>query len=127
MSSKAPVEQHERTLCKLSLGDDAFIEAALAGDGANKAASELDAKAHALVRLGALIALNASSPSYMSAIERARRAGASEDEIVGTLIAVMPRPPELARPPVFDFVLPAEPSAEPHVVRSRAPAYTVRA
>ena len=37
------MEQHERTLCKLSLGDDAFIEAALAGDGANKAASELDA------------------------------------------------------------------------------------
>jgi len=87
---RPPVQQHERTLCELRLGDAAFIDAALAGDGATKAASELDAKAHALVRLGALIALNASSPSYMSAIERARRAGASEDEIVGTLIAVMP-------------------------------------
>ena len=38
----------------------------------------------------ALIALDAAPPSYMSAVERGLEAGASYDEIVGTLIAVIP-------------------------------------
>ena len=38
----------------------------------------------------ALIALDAGPPSYMSAVERGLDAGASYDEIVGTLIAVIP-------------------------------------
>jgi 4-carboxymuconolactone decarboxylase len=47
-------------------------------------------RSHALVRLGALIAMNAAPPSYMSAIDAADEASVSRDEIVGTLIAVLP-------------------------------------
>jgi 4-carboxymuconolactone decarboxylase len=84
------VEAHECTLRKLAIGDEVFVEAVLSGKAATAAVSGLDPKAHALVRLAALIALGAVSPSYMSAVEAAREAGASKEEIVGTLIAVMP-------------------------------------
>ena len=84
------VESHERTLCKLAIADDAYIEALLVRDAANLEASHLGPKAHALVRLGALVAVDAAAPSYMAVISLARRCGASDDEIVGCLIAVLP-------------------------------------
>jgi alkylhydroperoxidase/carboxymuconolactone decarboxylase family protein YurZ len=59
-------------------------------DDANLAASSLDPKTHALVRLAGLAAIDAAPPSYMEVIELARRYAASDDEIVGVLIAVMP-------------------------------------
>ncbi|MBV9002737.1 MAG: hypothetical protein JO304_27020, partial [Solirubrobacterales bacterium] len=43
-----------------------------------------------LVRLGALLALGASTSSLRRAVDRAQEAGASEAEIVGVLIAVAP-------------------------------------
>jgi len=85
-----PVAEHEEILRRLSIGDDAYVESLLTQTGANVAASNLDEKAHSLVRLGALIAVDAAPPSYMEAIETARRSGASSDEIVGTLVAVLP-------------------------------------
>jgi 4-carboxymuconolactone decarboxylase len=84
------VDTHECTLRKLAIGDDAFIEAVLGAEDANRAASGLDRKTHALVRIGALIAVDARPPSYMSAVECARSSGASDEEIVGALVAVMP-------------------------------------
>jgi alkylhydroperoxidase/carboxymuconolactone decarboxylase family protein YurZ len=53
-------------------------------------ASRLDAKTHSLVRLGALIAIDAAPPSYMWAVESALAHGATNEEIVGVLVAVMP-------------------------------------
>jgi 4-carboxymuconolactone decarboxylase len=82
--------QHEETLRKLSVRDDAYVERVLADDELNERASALDGKTHALVRVAALVALDAAPPSYMSAIASARRWGASDDEIVGCLIAVLP-------------------------------------
>jgi 4-carboxymuconolactone decarboxylase len=79
-----PVDAHECTLRKLAIGDDAFLERANAGDSA------LDRKANALVRLGALIAVDAAAPSYLDPIESARDAGTTDDELVGCLIAVLP-------------------------------------
>jgi 4-carboxymuconolactone decarboxylase len=84
------VDAYECTLRKLAIGDEVFVEAVLGGKVACLAESGLDPRAHALVRLGALIAVGAASPSYMSAVEAARESGASKEEIVGTLIAVMP-------------------------------------
>ena len=78
------------TLRRLSLRDDASIDRVIADDVANQAASHLDAKTHALVRFGALVAMDAATPSYVHAIGIARSAGASPDEIVGCLIAVLP-------------------------------------
>jgi alkylhydroperoxidase/carboxymuconolactone decarboxylase family protein YurZ len=80
----------ERTLRKLAIGDHAFIERMLACRHSNVAGSALDPKTHALVRLGALIAADAAPPSYLDAIESASEAGASEEELAGCLIAVLP-------------------------------------
>jgi Carboxymuconolactone decarboxylase family len=52
--------------------------------------SPLDAKTRALVRIGALVVLDAAAPSFEADIETALQAGASREEIVGTLVAVMP-------------------------------------
>lgn len=56
----------------------------------NVEVSGLDQKTHALVRLGALLASEATVSSYQRNIAIALAAGASVDEIVGTLVAVAP-------------------------------------
>jgi 4-carboxymuconolactone decarboxylase len=84
------VDSHETTLTKLAIADDAFFETLLARESSNVAQSHLDRKTHALVRLGALVAVDATSPSYMWTVETARRSGATDDEIVGCLIAALP-------------------------------------
>ena len=84
------MELHETILTKLAIADDAYYEAVLSGERINVAESQLDPKTHALVRLGALVASDALAPGYMWAVERARRHGASDNQIVGCLIAVLP-------------------------------------
>jgi alkylhydroperoxidase/carboxymuconolactone decarboxylase family protein YurZ len=84
------VQKHEITLCKIAIADDKYVEEVLSNDRANLTASTLDAKAHALVRLGALIAIDAEAPAYMWTLQAARRAGASDDELVGCLLAALP-------------------------------------
>ena len=84
------MQKHEITLCKIAIADDKYVQEVLSNDRANLTASTLDAKAHALVRLGALIAIDAEAPAYMWTLEAARRAGASDDEVVGCLLAALP-------------------------------------
>jgi 4-carboxymuconolactone decarboxylase len=60
------------------------------GMGPTPHASCLDQKTHALVRLGAALAIDAAPSSYQAAVEPALAAGASIDEVVATLIAVAP-------------------------------------
>ena len=84
------MQKHEITLCKIAIADDRYVEEILSNDRTNLTASGLDAKAHALVRLGALIAIDAETPAYMWTLEAARRAGASDDELVGCLLAALP-------------------------------------
>lgn len=85
------MERYENTLRKLSIGDDAYFDEILASEPANVANSRLDPKTHALVRLGALIAADAAAPSYLDAIESARDSDASDEELVGCLVAVLPQ------------------------------------
>jgi hypothetical protein len=80
---------HEEMLRKLSLRDDAYIEELLADDRANRAASRLDGKTHALVRIAALVAMDATTPCYMEAIRSAQREGATSAEILGCLVAII--------------------------------------
>jgi alkylhydroperoxidase/carboxymuconolactone decarboxylase family protein YurZ len=77
------------TLRRLAIRDDAFVHDAMASEAANLAQSHLDAKTHAIVRLAATIAVGGDESSYRQVVEDARRTGATTDEIVGTLIAVM--------------------------------------
>jgi 4-carboxymuconolactone decarboxylase len=52
--------------------------------------SRLDPKTHALVRLGALLAIDAAPASYQWNVDAALAAGATVDEVVGTLVAIAP-------------------------------------
>jgi alkylhydroperoxidase/carboxymuconolactone decarboxylase family protein YurZ len=84
------VDRHETTLARLAIADDAYCQSLLARRAANVEESRLDPKTHALVRLGALVAIDPASPGYMWTLEDARRLGATDDEIVGCLVAVLP-------------------------------------
>jgi hypothetical protein len=84
------VPDHEQALRKLSVRDDAFIDELLSDEHANEAASSLDGKTHALVRVAALVAIDAPTPSYLEAVRSAQRWHASSDEILGCLIAILP-------------------------------------
>ena len=84
------MEDFHVTLRKLTVRDDHFVDEVLGSERANIAASGLDAKVHAFVQIGGLIAVDAAPQSYASCVEGARHAGATEEELVGALIAVIP-------------------------------------
>jgi 4-carboxymuconolactone decarboxylase len=84
------VGDYRAILRRLALRDDRYIDTLFAEEASAAAESELDPRGYALARIGALIAADAAPPSYMSAVEDALAAGSTYDEIVGTLIAVMP-------------------------------------
>jgi alkylhydroperoxidase/carboxymuconolactone decarboxylase family protein YurZ len=84
------VDEYKVTLRKLAVRDDRYIDALLQTDRASATVSGLDDRAHALVRIGVLVALNATPAAYMNSVEAALKAGASYDEMVGVLVAVLP-------------------------------------
>ncbi len=85
---------HEEQLRRLALHDEDVIEAVLAmrlhGDLGGDEACRLSSKTHALVRLAALLALGAAPVSYQWTVGAALDAGATAEEIIGTMIAVAP-------------------------------------
>ena len=83
------MDTYEETLRKLSVRDDALV-GALLSDQAIARESRLDEKTRALVRVAALVAVDAAPPSYLEVVTAATRAGATGEEIVGCLIAVLP-------------------------------------
>ena len=78
------------TLRRLVIHDDAYLEWIMAQGFSDTSASGLDSKTQSLARVGALIAVDASTPEYLSAVGIAHASGASTDEIVGVLVAVLP-------------------------------------
>ncbi|HEX4908050.1 MAG TPA: carboxymuconolactone decarboxylase family protein, partial [Actinomycetes bacterium] len=84
---------HEEQLRRLALHDEDVIESALAmnlhGDLGDEAC-RLSPKAHALVRLAAMLAMGAAPVSYQWTVGAALDADATAGEILGTLIAVAP-------------------------------------
>ena len=84
---------HEDLLRRLTVGDEAVL-AALFGAGpagpGDPGRFPLDPKATALVRLAGLVAVEAAAASYQWAAAGALAAGATEDEIVGVLEALVP-------------------------------------
>src|SRR5919109_4482054 len=81
---------YKMTLRSLALNDEGFVDSVLGMGRDTVPASALDPKTHALVRLGAALAIDAAPSSYQPSVEVALAAGASLDEVVGTLIAVAP-------------------------------------
>jgi len=117
------VSEHERRLRSLSVNDEAALASLLDTRIDSDERCGLNAKTRALVRLGAVVVLGAPPVTYQWATEAALAAGATDEEIVGTLIAVAPVPgvtravsaaPELAIALGYDIDEALEGVATPH-------------
>src|SRR5207253_8763073 len=75
----------------LAMGDPDLLAAGLEVRADWKARSRLDDRSYALVKLAALIALDAPPASYIWQVGNAIAEGASAEDIVGVLIAVAPQ------------------------------------
>ena len=80
----------ERLLRRLALNDEESVGQVLVRGGDPVPLQALERKVDLLVRLGALLALGAATPSLRATVEAAMAAGASEPEIVAVLVAVGP-------------------------------------
>ena len=77
---------HTEQLRRLAINDTSFAEHCLRGDDGGSAS--LDPRTLALVRLGALIAVGGSEPSFGAHADAAVSAGATAAEIVAVLVGV---------------------------------------
>jgi alkylhydroperoxidase/carboxymuconolactone decarboxylase family protein YurZ len=86
------MDRSEDLLRRLALNDENTVRVVLQSSPGPVArgAAGLDFKTHALVRLGALLSMGAATDSCRLAVDLARAAGATDDEIVGALVAVGP-------------------------------------
>jgi alkylhydroperoxidase/carboxymuconolactone decarboxylase family protein YurZ len=80
----------EDLLRRLALNDERALGMVLARRVGADRRIELDAKVETLVRLAALLAVGPAMPSLREAVQRARAAGATRNEIVGVLASVGP-------------------------------------
>ena len=71
---------------RMTLGDDALLTALFSGvDGGSEA---LDERTTALIRLAALIAVDAETPAYQSEVRHALDAGATPEQLTAVLVAL---------------------------------------
>lgn len=80
----------EHLLRRLALNDEKLVASVLArttGDGPQPA---LGRKAEALVQVGALLSVGASTASLRWTVELAQATGATDEEILGVLVAIGP-------------------------------------
>jgi 4-carboxymuconolactone decarboxylase len=89
-TSGANLIEYQKRLRSLALSDDHFVGSVLGMSQDTVEISRLEPKTHALVRLAALLAVDAGQSSYNASVDVALASGASLDEIVGILIAVAP-------------------------------------
>jgi 4-carboxymuconolactone decarboxylase len=80
----------EERLRRLVLHDERCIQSMLGIHLSDNEAAGLDPKTRSLVRLGGLVAMGGSGSSCHWAAAAALDAGASAEEVVGTLVAVAP-------------------------------------
>lgn len=89
----AGVQRSEDLLRRLALNDERAVGVVLQDAPPAPAPGRrggLDVKTHALVRLGALLSVGATTAACRPAVDVARAAGATDEEIVGALVAVGP-------------------------------------
>ena len=79
------------TLIALALGDEGVMGEAADLREQLRADSTLDPKTFALVKIAALVALDAGPASYLFQVQGALDAGASAREILGVLTALVPQ------------------------------------
>jgi 4-carboxymuconolactone decarboxylase len=83
------MDQYKPHLRRLAVHDEALLEA-IATDGSSFAASVIDERTGALLRIAATIAVDAAPASFQHAVAHALASGATSEEIVATLEAVTP-------------------------------------
>ena len=94
MTTPVEVEVHDDTkniLDALAHGDPDLLAAGLELRADWKARSGLDGRSYALVKLAALIALDAPPASYLWQVSNALAEGATPEDLVGVLIAIAPQ------------------------------------
>jgi 4-carboxymuconolactone decarboxylase len=94
MTVPAKVDVSESTreiLAALTMGDPDLLAAGLEVRAEWEARSGLDARSYALVKLAALIALDAPPASYLWQVSNALDAGATPEDLIGVLIAIAPQ------------------------------------
>jgi 4-carboxymuconolactone decarboxylase len=79
------------TLTGLAVGDPTILEQALAFRDSEQASTSLDARTFSLVKIAALIALDAPPASYLWQVANALDAGATPQDMLGVLRAVLPQ------------------------------------
>ena len=82
------VASSNEILRRLTIGDAGLIASMADPDRCDLAIRRLDDRTEALLRIGALVALDAPQSSYQAAVAAAERAGAAPDDLVGVLLAV---------------------------------------
>lgn len=87
----AVAENTQQKLAGIAAGDQSFIETAVGLRELAHEATGLDARTFALVKIAALMALDAPPASYTWQIANALEEGVTPEDIVGTLIAVAPQ------------------------------------
>lgn len=79
------------TLTGLAVGDPSVLEQALAFRDSELASTSLDPRTFALVKIAALIALDAPPASYLWQVANALDAGATPQDMLGVLRAIWPQ------------------------------------
>jgi hypothetical protein len=82
------VPSAEETFRRLTIGAASTLAAIIDLDDRTGDFPRLDARTEALLRVGALVALDASPSSYQTAVEEAQPAGAGLDDLLAALLAV---------------------------------------
>jgi 4-carboxymuconolactone decarboxylase len=78
----------EEAFRRLTIGDTGLIVSLGDDDASRRSGVRLDPRTEALVRIGALIALDAPPASFRCAVEDAQRVGARLEDLLATLLAV---------------------------------------
>src|SRR5579875_1613978 len=79
------------TLTGLAVGDQTVLEEVLAFRESEQAATGLDGRTFALVKIAALITLDAPPASYLWQVANALDAGATPQDLIGVLRAIWPQ------------------------------------
>lgn len=78
----------EETFRRLAIGESAHVAAIADRDHQVAGVSRLDERTEALIRIGALVALDAPQSSYQPVVEAATLAGVSLDDLLAALLAI---------------------------------------
>jgi len=84
------MDEVERLLRRLALNDEKVVGLVLSRSAGASAPRALDRKAEALVQVGALLSVGAPTASLRWTVEHAQSTGATDEEILGVLVAIGP-------------------------------------